>query len=71
MYNFAAAATEYDGSALALVIAVGNGAAAVLPAVTGYVRTVTGDYRLAFVLIAALNLAAALSLVLAVRRTDG
>lgn len=71
VYNFSAAATDYDGSALAFVIAVGNGAAAVLPAVTGYVRTVTGDYRLAFVLIAALNLAAALSLVLAVRRADG
>ena len=71
VYNFAAAATEYDGSALAFVIAVGNGAAAVLPAVTGYVRTVTGDYRLAFVAIAALNLAAALSLAFAVRRADG
>lgn len=71
VYNFSAAATEYDGSALAFVIAVGNGASALLPAVTGYVRTVTGDYRLAFVLIAALNLAAALSLVIAVRRTDG
>lgn len=70
VYNFAAAATEYDGSALAFVIAVGNGVAAVLPAVTGYVRTVTGDYRLAFVLIAALNLAAALGLLLAVRRAD-
>ncbi|MFB6173254.1 MAG: nitrate/nitrite transporter [Halobacteriales archaeon] len=71
VYNFSAAATDYDGSALAFVIAVGNGAAAVLPAVTGYVRTVTGDYRLAFLLIAALNVVAALSLVLAVRRTDG
>jgi nitrate/nitrite transporter NarK len=70
VYNFSAAATEYDGSALAFVIAVGNGAAAVLPTVTGYVRTVTGDYRLAFVLIAALNLGAALSLVFAVRRLD-
>jgi nitrate/nitrite transporter NarK len=68
VYSFSAAATEYDGSALAFVIAVGNGAAALLPAVTGYVRTTTGDYRLAFVLIAALNLAAALGLALAVRR---
>jgi nitrate/nitrite transporter NarK len=71
VYNFSAAATEYDGSALAFVIAVGNGAAALLPAITGYVRTTTGGYRLAFVLIAALNIAAALSLVFVARRAGG
>lgn len=70
VYSFSAAATEFDGSALALVIAIGNGVAAVLPAATGYVRTVTGDYRAAFLLIAGLNAAAALGLAVAVRRTD-
>jgi len=69
VYSLAAAATEFDGSALAVVIAVGNVVAAVLPAITGYVRTVTGGYRPAFLLIAGLNVAAALGLVVAVRRT--
>lgn len=55
VYNVAAEATEREGVALATVIAVGNFAALVLPAVTGAVRDATGDYGGAFLLLGLLN----------------
>ena len=58
VYSVAAGATEREGVALATVIAVGNVAALVLPAVTGALRDATGDYRGAFLLLCALNVLA-------------
>lgn len=58
IYNVAASATVHEGRALATVIAVGNFAALVLPAVTGLLRDVTGGYRGGFALLAAVNAAA-------------
>lgn len=55
VYNVAATATSHEGVALATVIAVGNVAALVLPAVTGAIRDATGGYRGAFVLLGVLN----------------
>ncbi|WP_255197501.1 MFS transporter [Halorarius litoreus] len=69
IYNIAAQGPRQDGAALAVVIAVGNAAALVLPAVTGALREVTGDYRGAFVLLATLNLVAVAS-ALTLRRKD-
>lgn len=54
----AAVASPRDATAVALVVAVGNAAALVLPAVTGWLRDVTGTYDLAFVLLATLNVVA-------------
>ena len=59
VYNLAAAATPHDGAALAVVVAAGNVAAAVLPSLTGVVRLATGSYAAVFALLAALLAAAA------------
>ncbi len=48
-----------EGAALAVVIAAGNLAALLLPAVTGAIRDATGDYGGAFVALAAINTVAA------------
>lgn len=58
IYNVAADATPSKGSALAMVIAVGNLVGLVLPIVTGSIRDVTGGYEGAFLLLVALNLLA-------------
>jgi len=58
IYNVAADATRSKGSALAMVIAVGNLVGLVLPVVTGSIRDVTGGYEGAFLLLVALNLLA-------------
>lgn len=69
VYNLAARGESQDGAALAVVVAVGNAAALVLPAVTGALREATGGYRGAFVLLACINLVAVAS-ALTLRRTD-
>lgn len=58
IYNIAADAAPSKGSALAMVIAVGNLIGLVLPVVTGSIRDVTGGYEGAFLLLVALNLLA-------------
>ena len=58
IYNIAADAAPSKGSALAMVIAVGNLVGLVLPVVTGSIRDVTGGYEGAFLLLVALNLLA-------------
>ena len=68
IFELAAGATARDASALAIVVAVGNLAALVLPAVTGWVRDATGGYDAAFLLLAGLNAAVAASGVLVARR---
>lgn len=58
VYNVAADATASEGAAIATVVAVGNVAALVLPAVTGTIRDATGEYGGGFALLASLNLVA-------------
>ncbi|QAU11500.1 MFS transporter [Halorubrum sp. BOL3-1] len=55
IYNVAADATAAKGSALAMVIAIGNLVALVLPVVTGSIRDATGGYEGAFMLLVGLN----------------
>jgi len=56
VFNAATAVADADerGTALSVVIAVGNFAALTLPAVTGFIRDATGSYRAAFGLLAVL-----------------
>lgn len=61
IFKTAAAATSRDATAVAFVVAVGNVAALVLPAVTGWIRDVTGDYGLAFAVVGTLNFVAAVA----------
>ncbi|WP_338728883.1 MFS transporter [Haladaptatus sp. DJG-WS-42] len=58
VFNVTAGATSSEGSAIAVVVAAGNVAALILPAVTGALRDATGEYASGFVLLAALNLVA-------------
>ncbi|TKX57137.1 MFS transporter [Halorubrum sp. SS5] len=58
IYNVAADATATEGSALAMVIAVGNLVALVLPVVTGSIRDATGSYEGAFLILVGLNVLA-------------
>lgn len=58
VYNITAGATDAEGTALATVVAAGNVAALVLPPISGALREAFGDYRLAFALLAAVNVAA-------------
>jgi len=60
IFKVAAAATRRDGTALAIVMGVGNVGALTLPAVTGWLREATGGYAAAFLLLGALTAAAAL-----------
>jgi MFS family permease len=55
VYTVAADATPRDGAALATVVAAGNVAALILPAVTGALRDLTGDYRVGFALLCVTN----------------
>jgi nitrate/nitrite transporter NarK len=55
VYTVAADATPRDGAALATVVAAGNVAALILPAVTGALRDLTGHYRVGFALLCVLN----------------
>lgn len=72
VYNVAAGATRSEGTALATVVATGNIGALVLPPVAGALRTATGDYTVAFALLAGLNaIALASAVVLARRETPG
>lgn len=68
IYNIAADAAPSKGSALAMVIAVGNLVGLVLPVVTGSIRDVTGGYEGAFLLLVALNLLASGSALLITAR---
>lgn len=58
VYNVAADATVDEATALAMVVAVGNVAALVLPALTGALRDITGNYLPGFAVLAVLNLLA-------------
>jgi len=58
VYNVAADATVNEATALALVVAIGNVAALVLPAVAGALRDATGSYAQGFLVMAVLNLTA-------------
>jgi predicted MFS family arabinose efflux permease len=65
IFAVAGRATRVEGTALAFVVAAGNVAALVLPAVTGSLYDVTGGYGAGFALLAVVNaaaVAAALSL---------
>lgn len=67
IYNVAADATATKGSALAMVIAIGNLVSLVLPVVTGTIREATGGYEGAFALLVGLNTLAVGSAVLMTR----
>lgn len=67
IFNIAADAPTSQGTAIAVVVAFGNLAALVLPAVTGLVRDVTGGYDGAFVLLSGLNAVAVLGALWLVR----
>jgi predicted MFS family arabinose efflux permease len=67
VFNVAADATADEATALALVVAAGNLAALVLPAVTGGLRDTTGSYDPGFLTLALLN-ALALGAALAISR---
>lgn len=71
VYNVAADATASEGAALATVVAVGNVAALVLPAVTGTIRDATGEYRGGFAVLAVLNIVAVAAAAALGTRTDG
>ena len=63
IYNIATKASVNEGSALAMVIAAGNIGALVLPTVTGVLRTITGGYGSAFLLLAIINAAAVVGII--------
>ena len=69
VYNVAASATDAEGVALATVVAVGNAAALVLPAITGAIRDLTAGYGGAFALLGALNAVAVGAAILLHRRS--
>jgi nitrate/nitrite transporter NarK len=58
IYGLAGDVTTSEGIALAVVIAAGNVAALVLPAITGGIRDATGEYAGGFVLLGVINAAA-------------
>lgn len=58
VFNVAADATANEATAIATVVAAGNVAALVLPAVTGALKDATGSYTPGFLALAALNLVA-------------
>lgn len=57
-YSLAAEATDREGTAIATMVAIGNVASLVVPAVTGYLRDVMGSYAGGFAVLAVLNLVA-------------
>ncbi len=64
IYGVAADTAVGEGVALAVVIAAGNLAALLLPALTGAIRDVTGGYRGGFLLLGVLNAVAVVGIVL-------
>ncbi|ELZ81027.1 major facilitator superfamily protein [Haloferax elongans ATCC BAA-1513] len=58
VFSVAADAAVHEGAAIAVVVAAGNVAALVLPAVTGMLRDATGTYASGFALLAGLNVVA-------------
>ncbi|WP_416840040.1 MFS transporter [Haloferax sp. DFSO52] len=58
VFTVASNATVHEGVAIAVVVAAGNFAALVLPAVTGALRDATGTYTSGFALLALLNVVA-------------
>ncbi|SEL25974.1 MFS transporter [Haloferax larsenii] len=58
VFSVAADAAVHEGAAIAVVVAAGNVAALVLPAVTGALRDATGTYASGFALLAGLNVVA-------------
>lgn len=73
VFDLAAGATNAEGMALAVVVAAGNVAALVLPPIAGSLRVATGGYTSVFILLACLNVVAAIGAFVLVRRphTDG
>lgn len=71
IYRTAAVSTTRDAAALAVVVATGNLASLVLPVVTGWLRDATGSYRSAFLLLAALNVAATVAGLIVARSPVG
>ncbi len=69
IFKTGAGASRRDGTAVAIVVAAGNGAAIVLPALTGWLRDLTGGYDGAFVLLALVNAVAACAGIAIARRT--
>lgn len=69
IFNLAADGAASEGQALSVVIAAGNFASLLLPALTGMIREATGGYTGAFLLLGGLNALAALATV-AVLRSD-
>jgi len=67
IYNVAADATATKGSALTMVIAIGNLVSLILPFVTGTIREATGGYEGAFALLVGLNAVAVGSTILMTR----
>ncbi|MDQ2050493.1 MFS transporter [Natronolimnohabitans sp. A-GB9] len=68
IFKTASTAAGRDGTAVAFVVASGNVAALLLPAITGHLRDATGEYTLAFALIGLLNLVAAVAGIAIARR---
>lgn len=62
IFNVAADTSPTEGRALSVVVAMGNFASLILPALTGMVREATGGYDGAFLLLAGLNGIAALAI---------
>ncbi len=71
IFKTASSAVRRDGTALAIVVAAGNTGALVLPIVTGQLRDLTGNYDAAFLVLAALNAAAALAGIAIIRTKPG
>lgn len=69
VFNVAAEATIDEATALAVVVAAGNLAALVLPAVTGALRDATGSYDHGFLTLAAMNVLAVGAALLLAGRT--
>lgn len=61
IFNIASRATAYRSSSLGFVIAFGNMGALTIPAITGFVRDTTGSYDGAFLLLAGVNVIAAVA----------
>lgn len=67
IFTVAAGATDHEGAALAVILAAGNVAALVLPAVAGALRDATGTYAGGFAVLACVN-ACGVAAALALRR---
>lgn len=70
IYSLATNARINEGSALAIVIAAGNLAALVLPAIIGAIRETTGEYNSGFILLGGINALAIAGIVWLQRSRD-